>query len=459
MVNNWGCNLVNITGASCFTFHEMDRHVRSNAPGFQLYSLQVSGTSANEAAIGEATSYDPSKCMFAMGSYVGGSGQLEKMSTSSYFMQQKALSIPVLPEDSTNEAKIQTVAFPYWVECQQFTETERLEMETKCLLALQKRILIRLMTGDPYKAILFEHILCGNGGELSDSFLVKVASLASKYGISIIVDEVMTGGRVGPYMTMTSSSPKPFRDNVSFVTMGKVFNCGVVLRKVPKSPMASNDTRGNSTHLDASEACMKWKEIQDRLDRNFATERRQQVLSLKKAQAKEDNWGKGCLIFTSKSRPAVSKGLKQRLLPMLEKRKLRKNATKPSEWNRSSVCNMLKSTTSKWLDHMEDCNWEEWPFTTAVVEAIMKPSTTAIKVDELLASLGPDKAEEMAAKVRAKIQKKISCRNGKCKKKAETFLRDAISAALENCPDLMSRKRTSSKRKVTYQINREALEF
>jgi len=459
MVNNWGCNLVNTTGGCSFTFHELDGHVRSNVPGFHLFSLEVSGTSSNETAIGEATNYDPTKCIYAMGSYAGGSGKMEKMSTTSYLTQQKSLSVPVFPADSTEEAKLQTVAFPYWIECAQLAEKERTEIETKCLYALQKRILIRLMVGEPYKAILFELILGGNGGELSNSFLRKLGCLMSKYGITIIVDEVMTGGRVGPSMTMTSSCPKDFRDKVGFVTMGKVFNCGVVLRKVPKTPIVSNNTRGNSTHLDAGEACMKWKEIQDRLDRGFPEQRRKQVLTLMKTLEREDCWGKGCLIFTSKSRPSVSKGLKQRLLPMLENKKLRKNATKQSEWNRSSVCNVLKNRAIQWLEHMDECNRQQWPFTTAIVESILNPATTEITPDGIEAALGPDKANAMAEDVRSKILSSISCRNGKCDKRAKTFIRDAIATATQNCPDLIKRVRVGKKRKLIYRINREALHF
>ena len=231
LANNWGCNLVYISGGSSRTFHQLDSEVRSSVPGFQLLSLEASGTSANETAIGEATNFDLNACMYAVGSYVGGSGSILGMSTSGY-APKKAFCIPADPDDPelSDKAKLHAVAFPYWVTCHQFTEEERKKLENECLNALHKRILISRMVGEPFTTILFEHMLCGSGGELSHNFLERLASLLLKYGITIVVDEVMTGGRVGPKMTMTSSAPAAFREAVGFVTMGKVFDCGIVLK-------------------------------------------------------------------------------------------------------------------------------------------------------------------------------------------------------------------------------------
>jgi hypothetical protein len=460
MDNNWGCNLVNIPGCGAKTFNEFDRHVRSDVRDFKLFGLEASGTASNETAIEEATNYDFTKCMFAMGSYAGGSGKLLTMSTSTYSDEpKKGLSIPMKPEISSEQARVQTVAFPYWVECSKFSDKERKDIEAKCLLALHKRILIRWMAGDPYRAIFLELMLCGNGGELSTDFLEKLGFLAKKYRIKIIVDEVMTGGRVGPKMAMTSQTPISFRNQVEYITMGKVFNCGVVLKKIPNRPNVNEERRGNSTHLEAGEACMKWSEIQDRLERDFHQSRRNQVLSAFKLRDNEESWGKGCLIFTSKSRTWVSKGLKLRLLPMLESRKLRKGTTKDSPWNRSSLCNTLISSINEWLQHMDKCNMAEWPFTTAIVECVLNPCTTEITPEKMESMLGVTKADEMAELERAKIRRNILCRNGRCDKRAKTFFRDAIGTATENCPDIIKRVRVGKRRKLIYKINREALVY
>lgn len=456
MINNWGCNLVNTIGCCRKTFHQLDQHVRSDVPGFKLFSLEASGTASNETAIGEATSFDFSKCLYAMGSYAGGSGQIMTMSTSTYSLK-KALSIPMLPEEASDPARIQTVAFPYWVECSKLNDTERRDIETKCLLALQKRLLICRMAGRPYRAIICELILCGNGGELSNNFLEGLGLLAYKFGLAIIVDEVMTGARVGPKMTMTSSAPSSFRNCVEFVTLGKVFNCGVVLKKVPNKPNENDERRGNSTHLEAGEPSMNWCEIQDRLERGYPVERRKQIVSILKVEEKEDNWGKGCLIYTSKSRPWVNKGLKQRLLPMLETKKIRKGPTKQSSWNRSTLCETLKDRTSQWLQHMDHWNQNEWPFITVIVETILDAATTDITPEGIESMLGPIRADEMAEIIRSKVRRTISCRNGKCEKKPKTFIRDAIASAIENCPNVLKRVRVGKKRKLIYKINREAI--
>lgn len=461
MANNWGCNLVVTYGVCEKTFHQLDSQVRSSVPGFQLFTLEASGTSSNETAVGEATNYDLSRCLYAMGSYAGGSGTMQKMSSSAHALSD-GLSLPMDPAhpDCSDRARIQTVAFPYWVECLQYTAEERKKLETQCLHAIHKRILICLMVGEPFKAILLELMLCGNGGELSNCFLEKLASLAGKYGITIIVDEVMTGGRVGPKITMTSSTPDSFRNRVGFITMGKVFNCGVVLKKVPKKPIQEK-FRGNSTHLDAGEASMKWSLIEDRLKNGVHQQRREEVLSLFKIRNKpEESWGKGCLIFTSIFRASVTRGLKQRLLPMMEtKIKLRKNGPVKKPVNRSVVCGHLKDSTTRWLEHMDYCNKQEWPFMTAIVECILDPSTTEITPDGIEAILGELKSNEMAELVRSKIRRNISCRNGKCDKKPKTFIRDAIAQATENCPGLIKRVRVGKKRKLIYRINREALHY
>jgi hypothetical protein len=141
MDNNWGCNLVNIHGRGAKTFHEFDRHVRSDVRDFKLFGLEASGTASNETAIEQATNYDLTKCMFAMGSYAGGSGKLLTMSTSTYSDEpQKGLSIPMKPVLASEQARVQTVALPYWVECTKFSDKDRKDMEAKCLFALQKRI-------------------------------------------------------------------------------------------------------------------------------------------------------------------------------------------------------------------------------------------------------------------------------------------------------------------------------
>ena len=43
---------------------------------------------------------------------------------------------------------------------------------------------------------MMELILAGNGASLSNRFLIKLAKLAELHDFNIIVDEIMTGGRV-----------------------------------------------------------------------------------------------------------------------------------------------------------------------------------------------------------------------------------------------------------------------
>lgn len=329
MVNDWGCDLVQWSGRGQVTENQFDHlAIRKAVPGFQLMKLEISGTAANMTAINFATNCDIGKCLFAAGSYSGGWGELELMSTSS-FSVNRCLSLPKSPEGITNtRCLIQTVPLPYFITCEQFGDDIAKQIENSCLQILHKRLLFGLLIGEPVKAVILELILGGCGGELSNRFLKQFGSLCSHHGVSIIVDEIMTGGRVGPTMTITQATPLEFLKAVKYITIGKIINCGVVLEQCPKNPRGDEGTgrgRGSSTRMDPGEAYHRWVKVMKRLNEGVVPVRRREVLQLLKvSRIPESHWGVGCLVFTNRARPSVTRGLKNRLLPMLEHSKLRK---------------------------------------------------------------------------------------------------------------------------------------
>ena len=79
------------------------------------------------------------------------------------------------------------------------------------------------VNGTPFKALLMETILGGCGAELSHAFLGQLAQVLKKHNICVIVDGILTGGRIGPRFATTFMLPKAFQCQVQFITLGKCF--------------------------------------------------------------------------------------------------------------------------------------------------------------------------------------------------------------------------------------------
>ena len=103
--------------------------------------------------------------------------------------------------------------------------------EDVCLKHLHTRCLFQKIIHRPNNTLLMELILTGNGASLSNSFLIKLAKFGELHGFNIIVDEILTGGRVTTLLT-TLSKPKEFRKIVSYITIGKWTKCRVVFTSV-----------------------------------------------------------------------------------------------------------------------------------------------------------------------------------------------------------------------------------
>ena len=458
MENSWGVDLVpSPERLPSKTLNEFKIVVKKAVQGYQLLSMFESGTSANESAVMFATGNDSSRCLFAAGSYGGGEGMMFCFSSTQH-SASKQLSVPSTPDDLENKnTKQQTVALPYNIPCAEYPDDKIYQYETECLKALNQKFFVAQLAGSPFRAILLELILCGTGGELRNSFLASMGMLCQQYNVRIIVDEVMTGGRVGPSMTLTSAAPREFVSQVEFITMGKFMGCGLVLSKASNRPTDRESIRGTSTRASPDLAYHKWQRVVGQLAMGVADQRREQVLKVMKAHDTNGSWGRGCLIFTSKSRPGSTKGLKNRHLPMLENTKIYKGATKSSEWTRSSVCELLIKAANTWITEMDACDKERLPFVSCLCKYVLETDVEDITARAVLEFVGMTKADELAAKEREKRQKDAAARGRKCLMKAPAFIKEALGMINVNAEELIKRIRVGNKRKLVYRVDRAKL--
>ena len=311
--------------------------------------------------------------------------------------------------------------------------------ETKCFEYLYRTLFVALTNGKPYKVLMLEYVLGGCGAELRPEFLERLAPLLKQFHIAVIADEVLTGARVGPTMTMTTSQPTAFKECVEVITMGKFLNCTIVIRKKPNKPIEVEEPiHGTSTHLDCSHAC--WIFISATTNQRLIPDRRKQVLHKFGFEGKADtelHWGRGLLIFTNMSRPQLTRGLKNRLLPMIENTKIRKSRCVATTWTRSSVVKVVKKKVEDWLCMQEkNASSSLSTFQVSLVEYIlaktrlvtMTEDSFVFHQDQVWEFIGLASATEKADVMRIAL----ALKGVSTKKKPKAFLHAAILKAIAN---------------------------
>ena len=461
MDNLWGVNygladMVNNRSRICHrTIHEFDLRIRETVPTFMLNGLYDNGSTANESAIAEATGDQKPLCLFALGSYIGGSKGLTDLSSGALAGNQ--LSFPISPTQATATCLAQTIPLPYHMQCSSVTKESIRAYERACYHSIERKLVFAELSGPPYKALLMELMLAGNGATLSDAFLKELAFLCQQHQITIIVDEIMTGGRVGPSMTTTQRCPVNFQNQVKYITLGKIFHCGIVLEKVPKRPQEGRG-RGFSIPRDPSAAFLKWREMESHLEQGSIESRQRQVRKLVRANDEEEMWGGGLLLFTTKTRSWVQKGLNNRLLPKVTNAPLQLGSNSQSKWTRSTVCQALMEATFKWIGAINDTQNRNNPFLLSLVDfnlANRNPEFT-FTTEEFLSFVGMEEAEEMAKRQCDQEKKEKEAWGGKCTKKAKTFARDAINLAMTSSPRAVTKARKGKRRQTKYHISMPA---
>ena len=361
--NDWGVHLITHTerrhGRRTFGGFSVD--LENAVKGYKLNSVHMCGTDANKQALCLCTETDYSRCLFGIGCYVGGDKVHSEISTSGYTPKQ-LLAMPKKHCEVSPSFKyhLQTVPLPYHVPSTWLEESGGLqEHEDHCLRHLHELLMNGLFAGQAYRVILLEYILAGNGGMLSHRYLLQLAKLLKQFDVVIVADEILTGGRVGPELTMTTTMPPEVQERVHYITLGKFLGAGVVLEKKPNKPTdVGPDYRGFSTQADCGLPSKILNEVMQRIDAGLIQERKAAVLKMMEVKGKgkakttsEHFWGEGLLMFYSSGRGMVTKGLKCRGLPRLERTRLVKLNPKKSHWTRSTVCKTLFATTRGWMEN------------------------------------------------------------------------------------------------------------
>lgn len=285
---------------------------------FVFECVNICGSHANSWAIDDATNYQASLCLFAAGSYVAGDGGALQSYSTSEFAPGFNLATIVHPNQVKNPlARENTIPLPYHIPGV-LPAQELREYEDKCLQAVHIHLCWAKMRRKPYKALLLELILAGNGATLSNRALISIGKLAAYHGLRLIVDEIMTGGRTGQ-MFLLLSKPPSFVSAVTHITLGKWTQMGMVFLSTAWADQRKNlypcCKRGASTFLCGEDARIHWTTVKACLSEIPA--KRDKVLEkLKLTEA--DVWGEGLLIF-GPVRWNHPKGLHCRYLPMIHK--------------------------------------------------------------------------------------------------------------------------------------------
>lgn len=465
MDNTWGCRLCIPNGRrfrGSGSLHVFDSFIRGDVPGYFLKEIMACGSSANERALLLASNFCMEQCLFGLGCYLGGTDKLQNLSTSGYSTNH-TLCLPKTVQEASEEAKSRTVPLPYFINSAGHNDDDHQHAEDSCLAALHKKLLVAKLKGTPYRVLILEYMLGGNGGELSSQFLSRLGPLLKHFDVVVIADEVLTAGRVGPTMLMTSSMPRQFTERVKYITVGKFMNLAVLLEQIPTTPVSiAEELRGTSTHIECGEACGLWCEITNRVKNGVIDVRRQQVLSLLKiTDGAENCWGKGCLIFSSLTREQVARGLKNRCLPLLEaKVKLKKLTCKRSDWTRSTTNEVLVERRQQWLQFLEDqyiaaeaIAWQgaiaSYMLNSNVIEFAAEDKDFLFRAEDVLKHMGTvaDQIVDL-------------CRNlRRSKKSAKAFVNEALVLAMTSNDDNFLKRVRKGSGRVEYflLISKESL--
>ena len=359
--NEWGVKLIqnNIKTRNSINEHinqvEIINTMNDLCSPFEVDCFQISGTSANFYAIGEASCNNMENTLVACGSYVSGekSAQFRAWSSSNTDIT-KELSLIETRKDYLLEAALKrTIPLPYYIRCDDINELELQEYETLCFNELNRRCILEMSRGNKPSCLFMEIMLAGSGATIRDEFLTKLGKLCKSLKINIVVDEVMTSVRTGN-MLLTNDVPLEFQEVVSHITIGKWFGRGCVLRNKkhifvqgPKEVETSLNHRGPSNALSHKETLGYVRSLHQAIV--SVSNRRKQVIRRCKLDDK-NTWGKGCMIFSTKTMKNNFQGLKCRYLPQLcECLPIDFSSGGHVKWTKTDLCRQTMERVKEWI--------------------------------------------------------------------------------------------------------------
>jgi hypothetical protein len=267
---------------------------------FHLQKVCECGSSANIFAVVDSTRGDTGRCLYAAGSYLSSAGSVLSNYATSQFQINSPLSLIRDPTDSdTLSVRKAIIALPYHI-IGSIIGTELETYEDLCFSTMHEKLLLYRVQGRPIMTLFLELMLAGNGATLSDRALRKISLLSQQHDFKIVVDEIMTGGRTGTLLLLTTKASE-FISRVSHVTLGKWCQCGIILVSSEQHiiELRQQDSvtapRSSSTSIDLHQIIPYWNKINTIL--LMAEIRRATVL--KRFKCKEnDTWGLGSMIFS-----------------------------------------------------------------------------------------------------------------------------------------------------------------
>lgn len=465
MQNFWGCSLVNLEiRRNEPQFSTLCDKMLTLVPGYKIvnYGLTSSGTYANSKAMEIALGDDRSRCLIALGSYVGGIGHMLDLGTSASTSNfEKRFGLIKLPAEASDRCKKAAVPMPYHIPNSTLNSVELCELETKCLVFLERKLLLAALEGRPYEALMMEYILTGCGAELSSRFLRNLGLLLKRYGVIVIADEVMTGCRVGPGIVMTLSQPAELKERVKFITLGKVFDCGITLQSLDYGVKSFDEygQRGLSTELEVGTAYARLSRIEELLLADSIAIKQAQVFKALKLNGTDTErvWGRGLLLFSSKGRAKATTGLRHRFLAQLEPQK--KNtlgSLQQTEYTSSYLNEMLFANINVWLETLEDEPPGEYSqFMIAIANFVLSRDVSfdgIFRVEDILEYLGDVSVKAMETSYKKRKRETLGPLEGRCSKNITNLFHEALRVAIGRSNGYIDRQPKGKSRRLSYMV-------
>ena len=325
--NDWGKKFTSLNffqkskGASSQeSYKSLEHHIKIETSGkFELAKITISGTDANEEAFLRVTTATPgSVLLVAAGSYVAGQDSAIMVYTSAKIVNRHDHGTIASPQDELNyHAKNFTVAFPYFIDSEMENTEEIIKYENDCLDAFQRRIIVQELIGCPVGGVALELINGGHGGYLSNRYLIKFALVVKKYKIHVILDEILTFGRCSTeFLLLTLEKPKEFVDCVTFITLGKFAEIGLLLQKSNFNfvNLKTELRRDYNLALSISRTQNILQAV--KTTRPYFADKRADVLRYLNVE-ESASWGKNLLIFGNVAITKRRSGHKYRYLPLI----------------------------------------------------------------------------------------------------------------------------------------------
>ena len=356
---------------------------------FSFEKLTPNGSDANLFAISSLCEGNTSTVLVACGSYVAGDqGPLQSWTTTTFKINDGPSFIAHPDTEHLSPvARKHTVALPYHIPGT-MDDDSLVIYEDECMRMLHARCIYQSCICEPISTLFLELILASNGSILSSRALMAISALSKRHGFRIIVDEILTGGRCNT-MVLTNTKPKTFIERVAFITMGKWFQCGMILcgtafRSVLSDRQANMDVRGASTTIMVSEPYRYIKEVANNLD-NIPLCREKILQKIRPKTGSMDEWGEGLVIFISRRIKGTRQGTKNRLLPLINNTPIDSIGSTPQpKWqkdivNQRTVSDVLTWTTSTPFIKKDDIETDRQALFTVILSLIDSPPNTEWK--------------------------------------------------------------------------------